>query len=232
MKLETIYILKTYGKNDCLYKIGYTSNIKRRLEDYKSVNPFIETIDVFYIENAKSFEQDFHTKYKHLCRHRKEWYSEEILEYLYKEIEQQITKPLIYYATSLKEVIIECKKGNKEYLDWAFKKYDFLKDAIEYIGYDKLEKIRTKPSDIKKVLAKHYHKNAKKDIKLLLDQHEEIYRGAFITLKRLREIFSEIYKQLAIERIANSTDILDYHQIRKYTKRINGRATAGILLMS
>ena len=205
MKIETIYILQVYGKDNSLYKIGYSSNFKNRLKTYQDVNPLVETIDTFQITNAKSFEQYFHSKYIHLCQYKKEWYSEDILPYIYEEIQKHVEKSYLYDTVSFKDTVVKSKKGDADYLFWANTKYPFLSDAIKYLGYDRIEEMEYNMARIKRALIPFSHKDMKDNIKILLSEYKEIFIGGFISNERMKEIFGEIYKQLDLSKVPKST---------------------------
>ncbi len=74
-KKHYLYILKSNG----LYKIGYTSNVKKRIKSYKShgSNEF-----VFVINYDKAFELEvlLHERFKEKLKYGSEWYSFSDLE--------------------------------------------------------------------------------------------------------------------------------------------------------
>lgn len=57
-KRHNIYLIKVYGRNEALLKLGCSSNIKKTLECYKSNNPFLETINTLYKENGEQLISD------------------------------------------------------------------------------------------------------------------------------------------------------------------------------
>lgn len=67
-----IYILKLKGFN--LYKIGVSSNPKRRIYDIDSNSPFgIETISLNWFKNVYELEECIHDSFKENYK-RKEWF--------------------------------------------------------------------------------------------------------------------------------------------------------------
>jgi hypothetical protein len=73
-----LYVLRSYGKNGISHlKLGYTSDIRKRLIAYKSCNPSIEIVYIAQLENALKIEQEFHSKHKSIFGD--EWYGEDYL---------------------------------------------------------------------------------------------------------------------------------------------------------
>lgn len=82
---ENLYILKSYDNSgNYLLKLGYSSNIKRRILDYIAHNPFVEVIGTFYRKDAEYFERYFHSTNK--STHRNEWYDKNMLNKILYEI--------------------------------------------------------------------------------------------------------------------------------------------------
>ena len=78
-KDNNIYIIKIYGRNNISYiKIGYSSNIIKRLTTYYYHNPLIEIIDCCFLEDGKSWELEFHKNNKSSLLN--EWYDSDYLE--------------------------------------------------------------------------------------------------------------------------------------------------------
>ena len=58
---DNLYIIKvTNNDGISLIKLGYSSNIKYRLDSYYLHNPFTEVIGTYYREDAYAFEKWFH----------------------------------------------------------------------------------------------------------------------------------------------------------------------------
>lgn len=60
-KDHNLYIVKVANKNgDELVKIGYSSDIYKRLKGYYSHNPLTEVIETLYIDGGLTVEQSIH----------------------------------------------------------------------------------------------------------------------------------------------------------------------------
>ena len=73
-----IYILSSYLQDTVILKLGYTSNPKKRLQQYKHHNPACEFEHCLQIENAKEREKSFHLANESIFGN--EWYSYDMLD--------------------------------------------------------------------------------------------------------------------------------------------------------
>lgn len=68
-----LYFIKI--NNQDVYKIGVSTNVKKRIQDISSNIPFdLEILSIHLFKNVYDIEEEFTTKYKHR-NIRKEWYS-------------------------------------------------------------------------------------------------------------------------------------------------------------
>ena len=219
--MEYIYLIRTYGKDKSLVKLGYSSDVKSRLSQYLYANPLYEVLQIQTVENAFQFEKDFHSKYP--ASFGNEWYEEELLPTMIKEIESQIHE--IYDLTpapkiTFKDVVIECKKGNREYLALAFEKYGFLEEAITKIGFKGIEESKYSVSNVKSKIIRLSTGSDKQKIFQHLKNSSYIYEGGFVELKTLKNLFTKIYSDLDIKITPKAIDIQNYYHTKDYTKTI------------
>ena len=230
--MEYIYLIRTYGKDKSLVKLGYSSDVKSRLSQYLYANPLYEVLQVYTVENAFQFEQDFHSKYP--ASFGNEWYEESLLSIMIKEIESQIHE--IYDLTpapkiTFKDVVIECKKGNREYIASAFEKYDFLEEAIQCLGYESINQCGYNITNVKRKLMQYSPVIQRIEIATLLKTHDTIQEGAFVSSNNLKKILKDIYKSIGITTKAKAADIENYYHVRVKTPRINDKPVAGFVII-
>lgn len=75
MPEPNLYVVKVVNnKGESLVKLGYSSNMDKRLTQYRYHNPLIEVIGTYYKEDAYDFEQAFHRVVPATVLN--EWYAE------------------------------------------------------------------------------------------------------------------------------------------------------------
>lgn len=219
--MEYIYLIRTYGKDKSLVKLGYSSDVKSRLSQYLYANPLYEVLQVYTVENAFQFEQEFHSKYP--ASFGNEWYEESLLPTMIEEIEFQIHE--VYDLTPIpkitfKDVVIECKKGNREYLALAFEKYDFLEEAINKIGYEGIEKSNYAITTVKNKIIRLSTNDDRESIYQYIVDNNLISEDNFYELNTLKHLFTKIYADLDVKITPKAIDIQTYYHTKDYTKRI------------
>lgn len=85
---DNLYLIRSFGDCTSIIKLGYSTQIIKRLKHYLSHNPFIEVIGTFYREDAKEFEKYFHATLKAV--YKREWYDESDLEVILKRLNVEI----------------------------------------------------------------------------------------------------------------------------------------------
>jgi len=90
---DNLYIIKSSNsKGESLIKFGYSSNIKQRIEQYLSHNPFTEILETFYREDAFEFEKTFHKN--NISIYKNEWYPENYLIEIYRQLKEGVNDKL------------------------------------------------------------------------------------------------------------------------------------------
>jgi hypothetical protein len=148
----------------------------------------------------------------------------EYQKYNYNYIVKQNESEEIYYVEDLpksfKECVIKLKEfypkdlyspTEKQLRDDIFSKYSYLKEAIDTLGYDYIEKTNYVSSNIKKklILSTNYEENNSKIKKLLLMDYRVGY-NKFIFTNDLKDLLQSIYTTLRMDKKAKGTDIKDY----------------------
>jgi hypothetical protein len=76
---DNLYIIKTSNsEGKILIKLGYSSNIKERINQYLLHNPLTEVLYTFYRQDAIFFEKWFHRN--NISIYKNEWYNYDYLE--------------------------------------------------------------------------------------------------------------------------------------------------------
>lgn len=85
---HNIYLLKSYGDNKEILKLGFSSSIRARLRHYLEYNPLIEIIGTWFIKDGLTWEQSFHKNNKSIIG--REWYDISIKEDILKRLKQEL----------------------------------------------------------------------------------------------------------------------------------------------
>lgn len=87
---HNLYIIRCYGRDGSMIKLGYTSNMKVRWKSYRLSNPLTEVIDTFYRPDAKQFERWFHMSHDSI--NMNEWYDESMLNVILEAIDSEVAE--------------------------------------------------------------------------------------------------------------------------------------------
>ena len=232
--MKYIYIIKSYGKGCNYVKLGYTSNIKRRLAVYKYHNPDIEILNIFKVENALELEQQFHNSNSSL--HYNEWYSEDLYKSMLDFLKENkaelvdLNKEKKKFTNIFTEVVKECKKGDEDYLKWAYTKYDFLELAINHLGFEKIESLNYSPKIIKRYCMKYTHISKEEKVKKVCNDYFQT--GLYYDNTTIKNEIQEIYDSLEIEKTAKASDIINYKKVKVKQKMIKGVVTNGYIILN
>lgn len=234
--MDSIYILRTFGKDRTLIKLGYSSTLKSRLTKYKDHNPLVEVLYTFDLEDAQNFEKIFHKHHK--ADYKNEWYNEILLDIMLQSIkdfkEGKFLNDDISNITltqNFKETVLKTKDKNSDFIMWAYKQYSFLHDAITYLGYEKIEELEYNITNIKRYINKAKFSDKDSIIKAELKQHFKITNGAWISKKEIKDIFRITYNNLEYNITPKAIDILKYWDCRTLDKKINGASISGYELI-
>lgn len=96
---DNIYILRTFGRNGSIIKVGFSTSMEKRLKAYYGANPLVEVILTTYKENGLACEKALHSNFKSAIMN--EWYNEDLLLDLIRFIEnfESDEKPVFNYNT-------------------------------------------------------------------------------------------------------------------------------------
>jgi hypothetical protein len=168
---------------------------------------------------------------------RNEWYTVDKLEEIKDLIENgvlDIVHPYGFEQTvkTLKEIKNKDIRSLDDiaFREAAYLKYPFLKEAITKLDFKGIEEESYIQTNIKRKLACMLDVNQETKIFKLLKTYSDISAGNFIPSKILKERFTQIYKQLNMDKKAKGIDINNFFNCKLLTKRINGKNTDGYVI--
>jgi hypothetical protein len=202
-----------------------------KIADYFIFDPNLVCIDLFNFKVTKCL-------YKLRINIQEEYtnYGFSVIPYNYNIINE--VRNLDDIGDSFQETILiiedildSTEASDIQIVKGAFARYPFLKQAIEILGFDGIYEQKYNITNIKRKLliikGNSSSKSEKDKIKQILDTYPEIEIGVFISAKRLKEIFNNIYLELEIKKSAKSTDLLEFYDYQEKNKRIQGVLTSG-----
>lgn len=54
--MNTVYLVKSYGENTVYYKVGFTRDINRRIQEYKAYNPACKFVSIVNTYNKTKYQ--------------------------------------------------------------------------------------------------------------------------------------------------------------------------------
>lgn len=167
----------------------------------------------------------------------------------YKKIEKPKEK-VVRVTKRFKDVVLELKKiysdkinnlifeGN--YTEEYYNRYPFLKDAINYLGFDGIHKLRYIQKDIKSELDKLNttktittpDKNNIENSKLTkIHKISKLKTNDFISKSDAKLLLQKIYTNLNIITVPKSKDLEKYYDLKTYKKTIDKKRVDGYLII-
>ena len=229
---HNLYIIRTFGMQGSLIKIGYSSNITKRLLQYYHHNPLVELVGTYYKEDAKEFEKHLHSVLK--AYRLREWYTEDKLEAIIKYIKGEEELPDKVKITEIDKLKMSIKprfyklcekyekmsEGDKKNIDLV---EPMIKEAYEVLGEKKLKALEFRKSEIKKELI---NVNLNKSVDWKICKHLNLVIGKIYDKKELKEKLQSAYDKLGIKAKAKATDLKKWYYIED--KDVRNKNTGSI----
>lgn len=137
-------------------------------------------------------------------------------------------------AVSFKEAVKECREASEESIEaedlairkWQVK-YPIIREAIEKLGYKRINSLKYVQKEIKDVLLredKKLHVNLKVVKKLNLE------KGCWYAVEEIKDRLKKAYKSLNINETPTAKDIEKYYQVEERAKRVDGKKVRGYII--
>lgn len=222
---HNLYIVRVYGKESSLIKMGYSSTITTRLYNYYTHNPMVELVGTYYREDAESFEREFHKTYQSAMLN--EWYSEGLLPTILNHLNGE-KFPLLPIDNSSEKLrggfevncVIYCNsiiKGDLEYAKVIALKYPILEEAYATFGIKKIKALKHRQTALRNELLR-VNKVRSEGWKVanMLDYKV----GSWVGSGEAKKALQSIYTQLEIQGTAKATDLANYYHIKEVSKNV------------
>jgi hypothetical protein len=132
---------------------------------------------------------------------------------------------------NFKDVVLELEKNpdDKELYYAAYKKYDFLEEAINRLDFKGIRQLRFNIGKVKENLLIEEDLNLESKINKGIRSKIKLKAGVFYPSNELKPIIQEVYDLLNIDRNAKATDIEKYFSVEYKTKSIEGKNVKGFI---
>lgn len=104
-----------------------------------------------------------------------------------------------------------------------------VREAVRYLGIDKLNEMNFNKTNVKRALLQFSDKNKENQILTALPKYKV---GDFVTANELVYTFNTIYNLLGVDKLPKASDIANYYEVKKTTKRIEGKVTIGVVILN
>jgi hypothetical protein len=218
-----------YGKTTNLIKLGYSSNVTQRLQQYYSHNPAMELIGTYYKENAEEFESKLHKVVKSEIMN--EWYSDDMLPLILSYINglELPVKEVKAKKTNFSNLCKQYSDGDDKTKLSIEKLEPLIKEAINTLGKEKMKALNFEKGQIQAELIKvNDLKSNEWKIASLLKYNV----GQFITLADVKTKLQSIYDRLEINKKAVATDINQYFETKNQSKRTGSSVVQGMVIIN
>lgn len=130
---------------------------------------------------------------------------------------------------SFKDVIKQIQETNT-ISELVQKRYPWLEDAINVLGFNTFSTLKYVQKDIKNLYLQKLDKSL--DVKIAMMLKSKITLGQFYKIGCIKDILTNIYENLNINQKAKSNDIEKYYITEPKTKKVNGIPVKGLILLT
>jgi len=132
---------------------------------------------------------------------------------------------------TFKDTVLELENNpdDKDLYYAAYKRYDFLKEAINRFDFKGIRQLRFHIGKIKENLLIKEDINIDSKISKAIRNKIKLTPGTFYPSTELKVIIQEVYSLLNVKKTAKGTDIEKYFSVESTTKSINNKTVKGFI---
>ena len=104
-----------------------------------------------------------------------------------------------------------------------------VRESVRYLGIDKLKEMNFNKTNVKRALLQFSDKSKENQILSALPKYRV---GDFVTANQLVLLFFNIYKNLNVDKLPKASDITNFYEVKKTTKRIDGKVFKGVIIIN
>ena len=133
---------------------------------------------------------------------------------------------------TFKETVIDLEVNPKDVNLYsnAYRRYPFLEEAINKLGFEGIMDLKYVIGNIKKKLIMLSDIGLENKILRLLETRLNLDYEDFYSSVKLKQIFTDIYKELEIDKNAKGTDICKYYKVEKKNVRNGDSVIKGFII--
>ncbi len=217
-------VLKWFKKE---FKEGLSSYLTFKDEDFKYEENFYK-LDLYHYKitnHLYAFRVNLCKEYKKINMTYQDWDTDKT---------QLDNKHIVKVSPkkNFMETMQEYEKGDSDFILWANRKYSFLSEAVQKLGFKKIKELKYNVSNIKKALISSRSRSPEGKVKDELMLNNKIKKGSFITIEEVKKILTDVYKTHNIDQKVKSTDIEKYILVKKTTKKVYDKLENGYVILN
>lgn len=122
------------------------------------------------------------------------------------------------------------------FLAAACKQFEYMSDALDLLGFEEIERLKYKYSDVKRKIVVLRPKTSEAAYLLSISEmclHNPSFKtGSILTVQYVREFLNQCYKDLGIIKKATSSDINTYYHVEEKRIHIDKKQQRALVIMS
>jgi rubrerythrin len=207
---HNLYIVRVYGKEGSLIKVGYSSKIQERINSYYTSNPLMELVGTYYREDALEFENKLHKILDSAVM--KEWYSEDKLDVVLSYIANGLPNISFYTARAADKkdykamVKLYNETGNIEEYKYKSDYYTLITQSLQL--YNKVWANYTYAKQMVENYSNEY-------VRVQLTITHLFKEGEKYDVKEVKQKLQKVYDDYGINRKAKSTDLQEFMFVKE-----------------
>ena len=207
-----------------------------RKDDYLIFNPNLIKLDLYnfkickhlYTLRVTGLQEEYQkygygsTNFSHISETNISPLDMDGFEKTVKELEEFYLPDMIKVYSDEQEAV----------MDAAFKKYTFLKKALNQFGYDGIKEMEYVQTNIKRKLINLTDTSTENKVMKMLKTYNDFSAGNFVAGKVLKTRFKKIYAELGINKTPKGSDIEQYFNVNSCFRKVNGKSIRGFEILN
>lgn len=117
----------------------------------------------------------------------------------------------------------------------AVSEYPYIEDAIEKLGFEMIESLKYRTSNVKRALDNLEIADSQDTVEFKVNRallrDDKFKRGTFYPSAKIKDVLTNLYDELGVNANAKATDIAKYYMVEAGSKRIDGVKVRGFVVL-